>query len=202
MPSKGKREGAFSWGSFGTLPYIMMSFTGDITSVSTLAHELGHSMHSLLTWRSQPYVYSPYSTFIAEVASNVHQALVRASLLRPDATKDLKIAVIEEAMATLARFERETHRRVERGEALTADTMTDVMMELLQDSRTTMHSSTKPESPARRRLRKKSCVAMRGPLPAMSGFSRPAHRSTRLMPCGLQGSTLHAPNRWRKHSPS
>jgi oligoendopeptidase F len=144
MPSKGKREGAFSWGSFGTLPYIMMSFTGDITSVSTLAHELGHSMHSLLTWRSQPYVYSPYSTFIAEVASNVHQALVRASLLGPDAKKDLKIAVIEEAMAnffrylflmpTLARFERETHRRVERGEALTADTMTDVMMELLREA--------------------------------------------------------------------
>jgi oligoendopeptidase F len=89
-------------------------------------------------------VYSPYSTFIAEVASNVHQALVRASLLGPDAKKDLKIAVIEEAMAnffrylflmpTLARFERETHRRVERGEALTADTMTDVMMELLREA--------------------------------------------------------------------
>jgi oligoendopeptidase F len=143
MPSKGKREGAFSWGSFGTLPYIMMSFTGDITSVSILAHELGHSMHSLLTWKSQPYVYSPYSTFIAEVASNVHQALVRASLLEADAKRELKIAVIEEAMAnffrylflmpTLARFELETHLRVERGEALTADAMTDVMMELLRE---------------------------------------------------------------------
>jgi len=143
LPSKGKREGAFSWGALGTLPYIMMSFTGDITSVSVLAHELGHSMHSLLTWKSQPFVYSPYSTFIAEVASNVHQALVRASLLRPEAGRDVKIAVLEEAMAnffrylflmpTLARFELETHQRVERGEALTADTMTDVMMELLRE---------------------------------------------------------------------
>jgi oligoendopeptidase F len=143
LPNRGKREGAFSWGAFGTLPYIMMSFTGDVTSLSVLAHELGHSMHSLLTWKSQPYVYSPYSTFIAEVASNVHQALVRAFLLRPEAKRDLRIAVLEEAMAnffrylflmpTLARFELETHQRVERGEALTAETMTDVMVELLEE---------------------------------------------------------------------
>jgi Oligoendopeptidase F len=143
LPNKGKREGASSWGAFGTLPYIMMSFTGDITSVSTLAHELGHSMHSLLTWKNQPYVYSPYSTFIAEVASNVHQALVRDSLLRSNARKDMKIAVLEEAMAnffrylfimpTLARFELETHRRVERGEALTADAMAGVMTSLLEE---------------------------------------------------------------------
>ncbi len=143
LPNKGKREGAFSWGAFGTLPYIMMSFTGDITSVSTLAHELGHSMHSFLTWKTQPCVYSPYSTFIAEVASNVHQALVRASLLRADTRKDMKVAVLEEAMAnffrylfimpTLARFELETHRRVERGEALTADTMAGVMTSLLEE---------------------------------------------------------------------
>ncbi len=143
LPSKGKREGAFSWGAFGTLPYVMMSFTGDVTSLSVLAHELGHSMHSLLTWKSQPFVYSPYSTFIAEVASNVHQALVRAFLLRPEAKRDLKIAVLEEAMAnffrylflmpTLARFELETHQRVERGEPLTAETMTDAMVELLKE---------------------------------------------------------------------
>jgi oligoendopeptidase F len=88
-------------------------------------------------------VYSPYSTFIAEVASNVHQALVRAFLLRPEAKRDLKIAVLEEAMAnffrylflmpTLARFELETHQRVERGEPLTAETMTDAMVELLKE---------------------------------------------------------------------
>ena len=143
LPNKGKREGAFSWGAFGTLPYVLMSFTGDVTSLSVLAHELGHSMHSFLTWKSQPFVYAPYSTFIAEVASNVHQALVRAFLLRPEAKRDLQIAVLEEAMAnffrylfvmpTLARFELETHQRVERGEALTAETMTDVMTDLLEE---------------------------------------------------------------------
>jgi oligoendopeptidase F len=144
LPNKGKREGAFSWGSFGTLPYIVMSFTGDFTSVSTLAHELGHSMHSLLTWKSQPYVYSAYSTFVAEVASNVHQALVRASLLTPETKANVKIAVIEEAMGnffrylfimpTLARFELETHQRVERGDALTADAMMDIMTGLLGEA--------------------------------------------------------------------
>ena len=143
LPCRGKREGAFSWGSFGTLPYVLMSFTGDVTSLSVLAHELGHSMHSYLTWKSQPFVYAPYSTFIAEVASNVHQALVRAFLLRPEAKRDLRIAVLEEAMAnffrylfvmpTLARFELETHQRVERGEALTAEAMTDVMTDLLEE---------------------------------------------------------------------
>jgi len=144
LPNQGKREGAFSWGSLGTLPYIMMSFTGDITSVSTLAHELGHSMHSLLVWKTQPYVYSAYSTFIAEVASNLHQALVRASLLGGDASADLKIEVLEEAMAnffrylfimpTLARFELETHQRAERGQALTAESLVELMTGLLEEA--------------------------------------------------------------------
>jgi len=144
LPNQGKREGAFSWGSFGTLPYIMMSFTGDVTSLSTLAHELGHSMHSLLTWKTQPYVYSGYSTFIAEVASNLHQALVRASLLGADVSGDFKVEVLEEAMAnffrylfimpTLARFELETHQRAERGEPLTATDMVALIGGLLEEA--------------------------------------------------------------------
>jgi len=144
LPNRGKREGAFSWGSFGTLPYIMMSFTGDISSVSTLAHELGHSMHSLLVWKTQPYVYSAYSTFIAEVASNLHQALVRASMLRGDSPRGLKVEVLEEAMAnffrylflmpTLARFELETHQRAERGQALTSESLVELMAGLLEQA--------------------------------------------------------------------
>ena len=79
--NQGKAAGAFSSGSPGTYPFIMMSYTDDMFSLSTLAHELGHSMHSYLTWQNQPLVYSDYSLFVAEVASNFHQAMVRGHLL-------------------------------------------------------------------------------------------------------------------------
>ena len=84
--NKGKRFGAFSSGIKGTHPFIMMSYDRSIFGLSTLAHELGHSMHSYYTGQNQPYVYSRYSLFVAEVASNFHQAMVRAHLLetRPD----------------------------------------------------------------------------------------------------------------------
>lgn len=132
-PNLGKRKGAFSWGAPGTLPYIMMSFNNNLLSLSTLAHELGHSMHSYLTWQNQPYVYSDYSLFVAEVASNFHQALVRARLLEKSEDPYFKIAVIEEAMSNfhryflimpnLAMFELEMHERIERGDGITADEM-------------------------------------------------------------------------------
>jgi oligoendopeptidase F len=142
-PNQGKRMGAYSHGVPGTHPYILMSYTDDIFSMSTLAHELGHSMHSYLAWQSQPLIYSDYSLFVAEVASNFNQAMVRAHLLASDADPDFQIAVIEEAMAnfhryffvmpTLARFELEIHERVERGEALTADSMIGLMADLFQE---------------------------------------------------------------------
>lgn len=143
IPNKGKQNGAFSWGAPGTYPFIMMSFTGDMNSLSTLAHELGHSMHSYLIWRHQPLVYADYSLFVAEVASNFHQATVRAHLLKTVADKNFQIALIEEAMAnffryffqmpTLARFELETHERAEKGDALTADSMMDLMADLFAE---------------------------------------------------------------------
>lgn len=142
-PNKGKRMGAFSFGAPGTHPFIMMSFKDDVFSLSTLAHELGHSMHSYFTKRDQPYVYSGYGLFMAEVASNFNQAMVRAHLLKSNSHPDFQIAVIEEAMSnfyryfyimpSLARFELETHERVERGEALTADTLNSLMADLLYE---------------------------------------------------------------------
>jgi oligoendopeptidase F len=140
--NQNKRQGAFSSGWKGTHPFIMMSFNGSLQSVSTLAHELGHSLHSYLTWQHQPMVYSDYSLFVAEVASNFNQAMVRAYLLKEYADDPgVQIAVIEEAMynfrryffqmPTLARFELEIHERAERGEGLTADSMTALMADLL-----------------------------------------------------------------------
>jgi oligoendopeptidase F len=142
-PNKGKRMGAYSDGLSGTHPFILMSYNDDIFSMSTLAHELGHSMHSYLTWQNQPLVYSDYSLFVAEVASNFNQAMVRAHLLATNSDRDLQIAVIEEAMSnfhryffimpTLARFELAIHQLVERGEALTADGMIALMADLFQE---------------------------------------------------------------------
>ncbi len=142
-PNVGKRAGAFSTGVQGTHPFIMMSYNDDIFGLSTLAHELGHSMHSYFTRRNQPFVYANYGLFVAEVASNFNQALVRAHLLQRDSDRDYQISIIEEAMSnfhryfyimpTLARFELEIHERVERGEALNADSLNNLMADLIGD---------------------------------------------------------------------
>ena len=140
-PNQGKGHGAFSSGVQGTYPFIMMSYADEVSSMSTLAHELGHSMHSYLTWKNQPFVYAGYSLFVAEVASNFHQAMMRGHLFNTITDKNFQIALIEEAvggnffryffqMPTLARFELETHQRAERGEPLTADSMIDLMANL------------------------------------------------------------------------
>jgi len=140
-PNKGKRMGAFSTGSMDTPPFIFMSYNDDIYSMSTLAHELGHSMHSYHTRGSQPYVYSNYGLFQAEVASNMHQALTRRHLLATKTDPEFQIAVIEEAMSnfyryffimpSLARLELEVHERVERGGALTAEYLNNLMADLM-----------------------------------------------------------------------
>lgn len=142
-PNRGKSGGAFSYGSPGTHPFILMSYTDDITSLSTLAHELGHSMHSYLSWQNQPMVYSEYSMFVAEAASNFHQAMVRSYLLEEYTDPGLQISLIEEAMdnfhryffimPTLARFELEVHARIERGDGLTADDMIGLMVDLFRE---------------------------------------------------------------------
>ena len=142
-PNKGKRMGAFSYGGPGTHPFIMMSYNDDLFSLSTLAHELGHALHSYLSWRTQPQVYGRYTLFAAEVASNFNQALVRDYLLRTQPDPAFQIGVIEEAMSnfhryflimpTLARFELEIHRRVERGQPLTAPILNDLMADLFAE---------------------------------------------------------------------
>ena len=140
-PNKGKRMGAFSYGVPGALPFIFMSFNDDIYSMSTLAHELGHSMHSNFTRNLQPYVYANYGLFQAEVASNMHQALTRQHLLDTHPEPEFQVAVLEEAMAnfdrylfimpTLARLELEMHERVERGGAITARWLIDRTADLI-----------------------------------------------------------------------
>jgi oligoendopeptidase F len=143
-PNQNKHGGAHSGGSPGTHPFILMSFTGDLQSMSTLAHELGHSMHSWYTWRLQPFVYCDYSNFVAEVASNFDQALVRAHLFVKERDPDFQLALIEEAMGNfhryfflmpaLARFELAAHQREERGEGLSAESLMADMTALFREA--------------------------------------------------------------------
>ena len=133
----GKSEGAFSFGTYDSYPFIMMSFDGNLSSMGTLAHELGHSMHSYYTRANQPFVYSDYSMFAAEVASNFNQAMVRAHLFANNGDRDFQLALIQEAMdnihryffimPTLARFEFEVHSRMENDEPLTPDMLNEIM---------------------------------------------------------------------------
>lgn len=143
-PNAGKRQGAFSTRvPKDTHPFILMSYTDSIGSMSTLAHELGHSIHAYYASRAQPLFYYLYPSIVAETASNFNQAMTRAHLLNTNPGKSFQIALLEEAMSnfhryffvmpTLARFELETHQRVERGDALTADSMIELMADLFSE---------------------------------------------------------------------
>ncbi|MGH7765621.1 MAG: oligoendopeptidase F [Candidatus Dormibacteraceae bacterium] len=140
-PNQGKRMGAFSSGVMDTKPFIFMSYNDDIYSMSTLAHELGHSMHSYYARHTQPFIYANYGLFQAEVASNMHQALTRRHLLATRTDPAFQVAVIEEAMSnfyryffimpSLARLELEIHEKAERGGAITADYLNNLMADLM-----------------------------------------------------------------------
>jgi oligoendopeptidase F len=142
-PNEGKGAGAFSFGTPKTHPFINMSFSDDLQGMSTLAHELGHSMHSYLTWKNQPLAYSNYTLFVAEVASNFNQAMTRAYLFNAQEDPQFQIALIEEAMynlhryffqmPTLARFELEFHERIEAGKGVTADDLNGLMADLFSE---------------------------------------------------------------------
>ncbi len=141
--NQGKRFGAFSYGVKGSQPFIMMSYDNSIYGLSTLAHELGHSMHSYHTMRIQPYLYTQYGLFAAEVASNFHQALVRDYMLKNQSNPDVRLAVLEEAMSNfyryfftmpmLAQFDLEVHTRLQKGESVTADSLNKMMAGFLRE---------------------------------------------------------------------
>ena len=133
MESQGKRSGAYSWGSYGTQPYVLLNYQESMDSMFTLAHEMGHSMHSYFTWGAQPYLYGNYTLFVAEVASTLNEALLTQHLLRTTDDRALKLYVVNHALETFrgtlyrqtmfAEFEREIHAKAEAGEALTPESL-------------------------------------------------------------------------------
>ncbi len=141
--NQGKGSGAYSSGGPGSIPFIFMSWSDDLFAMSTLTHEIGHSMHTYFTTATQPLVYCDYSLFVAEVASNFNQAMVRAMLFRENSDPKYKLAVLEEAFAnfhrylfvmpTLARLERELYKRLEAGKAISAPYLSDRIVELFSE---------------------------------------------------------------------
>lgn len=129
--SQGKRSGAFSGGCYGTPPYILLNYQDRLDDAFTLAHELGHSMHSHLSRGAQPLPYAYYTTFVAEVASTVNETLVAEHLLRTTSDKalrrqllfhrleDIRLTLLRQTM--FAEFELAIHQQVEAGEALTTE---------------------------------------------------------------------------------
>ncbi len=135
-----KRSGAYSWGSYTTPPYILLNYQDTLNDVFTLAHELGHAMHSYFTRRGQPFVYGNYTIFVAEVASTLNEALLTHHLLQQEGDPKLRLAVVNNELdgfrATLyrqtmfAEFEKLAHETAEAGEALTADRLSELYYDL------------------------------------------------------------------------
>ena len=138
--NEGKRSGAYSWGAYGTHPYVLLNYQNTMKNVFTLAHEMGHALHSYHSDEAQDYIYAGYKIFVAEVASTCNEALLIRYLL--DQSKDEKEKAyllnyfLEQFRATLfrqtmfAEFEKIAHAKSEAGEPLTAEVLCDIYYEL------------------------------------------------------------------------
>lgn len=138
--NKGKRSGAYSSGAYGTNPYILMNWQNNVDNVFTLAHELGHSVHSYYTRKYQPYPYGDYSIFVAEVASTCNENLLTDYFLNTLEDKKERLYLLNHYLETFrgtvfrqtmfAEFEHEIHVRAQNGEALTAESLTKIYYDL------------------------------------------------------------------------
>jgi oligoendopeptidase F len=138
--TEGKSSGAYSWGAYSTHPYVLLNYSNTLESFSTVAHEMGHAMHSFYTHKTQPYIYEGYATFVAEVASTTNEALLINYLLAHAKNKSEKMYLlnyyIEQIIGTFytqvmfSEFEKAIHDQVEQGGALSAESMRKLYKEI------------------------------------------------------------------------
>ncbi len=136
----GKRGGAYSGGSYATQPFILLNFQNKRDSMYTLAHELGHSMHSSFTRNNQPFQYGDYTIFVAEVASTLNEGLLTEYLLKTNTNPAVRLALLNHSLEDLrgtlyrqtmfAEFEHLIHKSAEEGQSLTADALSSAYHEL------------------------------------------------------------------------
>ncbi len=143
MPQPGKKPGAYmNPGAYDVHPFVLTNFTGSYESVSTIAHEWGHAMHSVLDDRAQPFETSNYPIFLAEIASTNNEMLLQDDLIAKAKTKEEKLFFLNQAAELIrttffrqtmfAEFELKAHEAAERGEALTGDSLTKIYLDLLK----------------------------------------------------------------------
>lgn len=129
--NQGKRSGAFSWGAYGTHPYVFLNYQENVDNMFTLAHEMGHAIHTYQSNKTQPHVYAGYRIFVAEVASTCNEALLIRDLLKKSTDKMEKLYLLNHFMeqfkgtmfrqTMFAEFEKITHQKALEGQTLTAD---------------------------------------------------------------------------------
>jgi oligoendopeptidase F len=139
-PNKGKQSGAYSSGVFGVHPYVKMNYDGGYDNVSTLAHELGHSMHSYFSNQAQHFANAQYPTFLAEIASTFNEHMLVRQMLKSETDDALKLflldSYLEQIRGTLfrqtlfAEFELAIHEKAEQGQTLTPDWLDKTYLDL------------------------------------------------------------------------
>lgn len=139
-PNKGKQGGAYSLGVYGIHPFVKMNYTGRFDEVSTLAHELGHSLHSVFSNETQPFPTARYTIFIAEIASTFNETLLIKEVLKTTTDDRVKLQLLEGflermrgtiyAQTMLAEFELAMHEQAEQGQTLTSEWLTTTFAKL------------------------------------------------------------------------
>jgi oligoendopeptidase F len=141
--NQGKRSGAYSAPVYGANPYMLMNYNDTLDAVFTLAHELGHSMHTLLSHETQPFVYAGYTIFVAEVPSTLNEALLLEYMLKRAKSKEERIVLLQHAIdgivgtfynqVLFADFELEAHRLVEQDQPITSEVLSGIYARLLNE---------------------------------------------------------------------